>query len=92
MTQQFLVIEYGEDNEMPTMHVATEKDVSNRIDMSDCEPSPCRIYALVGDKVEPVTFGEQKRTGSLEENDIRYANTPMYAGGELVGHVTHTDH
>lgn len=89
--KRFLVI-YHDEEGGHRIRVADEKRVSDDIDMQDCHGESMDIFWLNDDgKLIPVTVGKTERRGSLEENFI-YAYSPLMAGDEVVGYVSHTDH
>lgn len=89
---RYLVVEYFEDDLMGCW-VGDEKQVSKRLDMADCSPGDCKVY-WINDKGEPVKvkFGDTIKINTKEEIPFYFAETEMVAGGEIVGHMAHTDY
>lgn len=98
MSNRFLIVELDLDpKEPPIMKVATEQEVSKRIDEADLYDSPFKIFYLTNrGAIVPVKAGKYTPIPGCMENEyeggITCAHTELYAGKKRVGYVTHTDH
>lgn len=88
-------IETGICDGKPYVKKVTESNISNAVDMSDCEDDEfSRSWFYLGDGgvLHPVTIGKQQRFDTDEENPFYFAGSAIVANGKQVGEVVYTDH
>lgn len=97
--EQFLIIVSGDGpmtGSQSWMEIVDEKRLSYYIDSADFLPVAVEsIFVLRDGKLVKCEFGDvQRRPYPDPENEssIVYADSPLYANGELVGTIQLTDH
>lgn len=89
--KRFLII-YHDEEGGHRLGLADEQRVSDDIDMQDCHGESMDIFWLNDDgKLVEVKVGKMERRWSHEEH-FTYAYSPLMAGDQVVGYVSHTDH
>ena len=89
---RFLLIEKSEP---VSMRVVTEREVSDRVDMADCNDGEFEIFYLVdGGKLEKVKLANfvQGSEESWECGVVGYGDFVTVESNEVVGTFTKTDH
>jgi hypothetical protein len=77
-----------------TLQLASEQEVSRLMDMRDTIEEGFKVFFLSdiypdGLRLLPITNQHFQRNSAGE---FIYATSELIAGGEVVGHVNHTDH
>ncbi|ENZ77958.1 MULTISPECIES: hypothetical protein [Ralstonia] len=84
------VLEDGKKKLWPT----TEAAISSAFDLQDCHDGPVSdfFYCDVDGQLHAVALGKQTPMNTEEECPFHYASAALIANGQVVGHVTYTDH
>lgn len=89
-SSRFLMVTHDDEGGVQ-LRQATEKMISESVDMADCYDDKAEFYYMNdAGQIVPLTFGKMDRADDPEA--FHYGYTPMMAGDLVVGHVTHTDH
>ena len=97
---RFLIVEFPIcEGEEPSVFVASESEVSNRIDIADNYPNAYRIMYLTddGDIVECLVGEHTLVPDAVEDRPFVFATAPLtiadpLEGRKTVGTVSFTDH
>ena len=71
-----------------------EAAISSAFDLQDCHDGPVSdfFYCDVDGQLHAVALGKQTPMNTEEECPFHYASAALIANGQVVGHVTYTDH
>ena len=92
---RFFEISRFESDSPICLRQVTEKQISDSVDMADCEPDFVmrkRFYVDDEGEIQPVTIGRQERFHNGVEQPFHFAASSIIAGGKCVGEVVYTDH